>query len=381
MRNRDLTTTLLVLALVTGCGTAKPPAAQPSVDQAAVQQPQPSSPTPETTPAPQSGPVDAAPAAPVAVDSSATHPPDPPAPSTVPVAQHTTLTPDPVWQVAAGDSLCGTMDTRTLRAVVRSDGSASTTQGGKLTLHLHNNTNMCGDKGVTLKLTNAALMLEVVPYGATAPDGTGGEVLGHVALPTPPAELAPGAVASLGVAFSGGLRPGWVAARIAGHLTIDGFNGGPLTLTLPDGSDPFRAAIQRFQVTGVALGSGEAAAKSTGPATIGGAPVPAAQVKWSATDVFVTIPGPTRCAPGVDYIYSVGMESIVARGPGFDTVLPVVGGGSSPVESYSSFQAAPGGTTTLHYETEITVVGCKSDGEHTGDVRGTGTAVYDFPVK
>jgi hypothetical protein len=94
------------------------------------------------------------------------------------------LRPGGAWSVQTLTPLCGTMDTRRLRAWVTA-GTAYAQGGGVLAVHLHNNTDLCGAAGSDLYLSGSLTVAITPGDSATA------KPLVTVTLPAPPEHLAP----------------------------------------------------------------------------------------------------------------------------------------------------------------------------------------------
>ena len=138
------------------------------------------------------------------------------------------LHPAGAWSVQRLTPLCGTMDTRSLRAWVTA-GTAYAQGGGALAVHLYNNTDLCGAAGSSLHLSGS-LSLVIEPGKAG-----GGTPLSTVTLPAPPQHLAPGEEVDLGVELAPGLAPGPYTSYLTGSFQV---NGTPLDLP---GPSPFGA--------------------------------------------------------------------------------------------------------------------------------------------
>ena len=138
------------------------------------------------------------------------------------------LHPAGAWSVQRLTPLCGTMDTRSLRAWVTA-GTAYAQGGGALAVHLYNNTDLCGAAGSNLHLSGA-LSLVIEPGKAG-----GGTPLSTVTLPAPPQHLAPGEEVDLGVELAPGLAPGPYTSYLTGSFQVNGTR-----LDLP-GPSPFGA--------------------------------------------------------------------------------------------------------------------------------------------
>jgi hypothetical protein len=99
------------------------------------------------------------------------------------------------WTIAALPPDCATMDTRTLRVGVE----ASPDKQGGVTVFLHNNTNLCGSPGESLKLAPSTLQLQISEMGNLS-----GPPLFTIPMTDLPAQLAPGERASQTVGWHGG---------------------------------------------------------------------------------------------------------------------------------------------------------------------------------